>query len=87
VIGNLSPAFAEELGIEDATEGVVVVEVEGNSIAGQFVRLRAGDLIVNIEGQDIARVADAKRMLASPRPQWRLTVRRRDQLLNVIVPG
>ncbi len=86
-IGNLSPAFAEELGIEDATEGVVVVEVDPSSIAGQFVRLRAGDLIINIEGQDIARVADARKLLTGTRPQWRLTVRRRDQLLNVIVPG
>jgi len=42
---------------------------------------------MSIEGQEIARVADAERMLATPRPQWRLTIRRRDQPLNVIVPG
>jgi S1-C subfamily serine protease len=86
-LGNLSPAFAEELGMEDVSEGVVIVSVEANSIAGQFVQLRPGDLVISIDGQAIARAADAKRAVASPRPQWRMVIKRNDQLLNVVVPG
>ena len=86
-LGNLSPAFAEELGIEDATSGVVVVEVDPNGIAAQLVRLRPGDILVSIDGQEVQRAADAKKMLAARRPQWRLVIKRHDQLLNVIVPG
>jgi serine protease Do len=86
-LGNLSPAFAEELGIEDATSGVVVVEIDPTGIAAQLVRLRPGDILVSIDGQEVNRAADAKKMLAARRPQWRLVIKRHDQLLNVIVPG
>jgi serine protease Do len=86
-LGNLSPAFAEELGMENVSEGVVIVSIEPNSIAGQFVQLRPGDLVISIDGEAISRAADAKRAVATPRPQWRMVIKRNDQLLNVVVPG
>ncbi|MEY2884768.1 MAG: hypothetical protein RL490_2492, partial [Pseudomonadota bacterium] len=59
-VANLSPAYAQELGIGLPEEGVVVVEIAGTSPAARFGYLRPGDLIEAVGGQPVATVNDVK---------------------------
>jgi len=59
---NLSPAVAEELGLTEWKPGVGVVEIKSGSYAGRF--LRAGDMVIAINGQPVKSVADLKKRIA-----------------------
>jgi Do/DeqQ family serine protease len=55
-VANLSPALAEELGLDMMAEGVIVLEVVRGSRAGQF-SLRPGDKIAEVNGNTLDSVA------------------------------
>ncbi|MBM3556883.1 MAG: Do family serine endopeptidase, partial [Alphaproteobacteria bacterium] len=59
LLGNLSPAFAEELGLDPLQSGVIVVRVQQGSPAAT-IRLQAGDRLVRLQGQDLASIAEFK---------------------------
>jgi S1-C subfamily serine protease len=59
---NMSPAVADELGLVEYRNGVIVVEVKPGAYAGRFVR--QGDMIVAVNGQDVKNVADLKKKIA-----------------------
>jgi serine protease Do len=85
-IGNLSPAFAEELGIDQGRRGVIVLEVPRGSPASRL-RFRPGDVLLRINGQDIGRVADVAQALKSSERHWRIVLKRNDQTLSIEVRG
>ena len=60
---NMSPAVADELGLVEYRNGVVIVEVKPGSYAGRFVR--PGDMILAVNGQDVKSVADLKQRITS----------------------
>jgi Do/DeqQ family serine protease len=62
VVGNMSPALAEELGLVDWRAGVAVLEVQPNSFAARFLRL--GDMVVGVSGQEVKSVADLRNQIA-----------------------
>ncbi len=83
-IGNLSPAFAEELGFDPMRRGVVAVEVAANSPA-RNLRLKPGDVLVRINGKDIGRVEDVLAAVGEDASSWRIEIRRGDRRLKVVV--
>ena len=85
-VGNLSPAFAEELGLDGWTQGVIILEVAPNSPAAQL-RLRPGDIIVSINGDDAKTVAALKTALAKPTDEWNMTIRRGGRAFNLTIRG
>ena len=85
-IANLSPAFAEELGIDQGRRGVIVLEVPRDSPASRL-RFRPGDVLLRINDQDIGRVADVARALKSSERHWRIVLKRNDQTLSIEVRG
>ena len=58
-IANLSPAYAQELGIGLPEAGVVVVEIQGGAPAARLGFLRPGDLIEAVGGKPVNTVAQA----------------------------
>ena len=56
-VGNLSPAFAQEIGAGLPERGVVVVEVAAGAPAQQLNFLRPGDIIEALNGQPVANSA------------------------------
>ena len=60
---NLSPAIADELGLIEWKEGVVVAEIQPGSYAGRF--LRPGDMVIAVNGQPVKSVADLRTRIAS----------------------
>ena len=83
-IGNLSPAFAEELGFDPMRRGVVVVEVATNSPA-RNLRLKPGDVLVRINGKGIELVEDVLVATNEEASNWRIAIKRGDRQLNVMV--
>ncbi|WP_367198102.1 DegQ family serine endoprotease [Amorphus sp. 3PC139-8] len=83
---NLSPAVAEEVGLDFGDAGVVVAAIESGSPA-QRIGLRRGDVIVDLNGTDIdsTRTLDG---LIDERPRvWRLTIDRDGRTLQMAFRG
>ena len=74
-VSSLSPAFAEELGIDSAIAGIVVLDLRRGSRSFDS-GLRRGDIIRSINGEDIVRIADLDAFTRNSFGGWRLEVRR-----------
>ncbi len=83
-IGNLSPALAEELGLGNLIRGVIVLELAGGSRASRL-RLRPGDILLKINDIEINNVSDAVNVIDEKKEEWRIAIRRGEQVLNVVV--
>jgi serine protease Do len=83
-VANLSPAFADELGLDDTLAGVILVEVKLGSPAHRF-RFRAGDIVQEVNDHKVERVADLVRIFAIPASEWRFTVNRGGRILTVTI--
>jgi serine protease Do len=81
---NLSPAVAEELGIEDAWEGVVVRSVARGSPARR-IGLRPGDLILEVAGRAVKTVSDVMNAIENPEREWRLSIRRGGEVHSIVL--
>jgi serine protease Do len=86
VVGNLSPAFAEELGIDSLVSGVVVLDIQRGSPARRL-RLRPGDILVSIDDTSLKTVKDIHAALAQATGKIRLVLRRRDKMYNLVIQG
>jgi serine protease Do len=84
VVGNLSPAFAEEIGLDPLQRGVVVLELRRNAPAARL-GLRPGDIVLRVNDRDIDTIDALRGAVNSATAGWRLRIRRGDQVLNVAV--
>ncbi|HLI13281.1 MAG TPA: DegQ family serine endoprotease [Alphaproteobacteria bacterium] len=84
VVANLSPAVAEELGIDSFLRGVVVTSVRPGSPASR-IGVKAGDVILRINGTNMKSVETLKEIIAKRAASWQLTFRRGDRTLNLVV--
>jgi S1-C subfamily serine protease len=75
VVVNLSPAVALELGANPFAKGVLITDLK-DGLAGQY--FRPGDIIRQVNGQDIRTVAGLKAALAADR-RWSVTIERQGQ--------
>ena len=72
---NLSPAAAEELGLDPFAQGIVVVDIAPGSPAARL-GLRLLDTIVAVNGRQVADVASLAAMVAGRRGRWQVSIRR-----------
>ncbi|GER08673.1 serine protease [Iodidimonas muriae] len=84
-VGNLSPRFAEELGVDPMRTGVVTLEVSRRSPAGRFGFVRPGDIILNVQNEPVASVDDLLAITERPWENWVYRVRRSGRLLDCAV--
>ena len=83
---NLSPAAAEELGLDPFAQGIVVVDIAPGSPAARL-GLRLLDTIVAVNGRQVADVASLAAMVAGRRGRWQVSIRRDGRVLSVTVAG
>jgi serine protease Do len=83
-IVNLSPAVAEELGIDDAWEGVMVVSVARGSRARR-IGLKPGDLLLEVAGEEVKSVSEVMDAVQHPAESWRLSIRRGGQIHTIVL--
>ena len=78
-VANLSPALAEELAMDSAWTGVAIVGVDPQSTARRM-RFRAGDIILEVNGTAIDRVATLIDALEADSSRWQFTIKRGDRV-------
>lgn len=82
-VTDLSPAVAEQLGLDafTAKSGVLVTKV-GPGLAANF-GLRPGDIVLGVDGRAVASVQALRTVLdAATGPGWRLTIQRGGQRID-----
>jgi Do/DeqQ family serine protease len=85
-VANLSPALAEELRIDAKAEGVAVIDVPDNSIAARY-GFRRGDVIVMVNGEQIAMTRDLERAAGEATRTWSVTILRGGQRISAEFRG
>jgi Do/DeqQ family serine protease len=83
-LANLSPAEAEAHGLDPFKTGVFVANLAEGSIAAGVSQLKAGDMILAVNGQQVATTRDVERLMTSTQPRrWRITVQRGAQVADL----
>jgi S1-C subfamily serine protease len=81
---NLSPAVAEELGLDPfGRPGVLVLKTAAGP--AQQVGLQPGDIIRAVNGRDIKSVTDLTSAVAASAPTWQFTIERNGRQVTATV--
>jgi len=83
-VGNLNPAFADELNLPQTRRGVVIASVNPGSTAAQL-GLRRGDIVASLDHREITNVAQLRDMLAGSGAPWALLIARGDKTFSLVV--
>ena len=83
---TMSPAVAEDLGIETLVDGVAVADVAADTPAAQL-GLQTGDIILSVDQQSVATTKELE-ALAKPRQYyWPLVIMRRGERITSRIGG
>jgi Do/DeqQ family serine protease len=85
-VSNLSPALADQLRMDPAAQGVVIVDVANGSPA-QRLGFQKGDLVMSVNNASIAKTRDLNRAAAQRNRVWRITILRGGQQMSVELRG
>jgi Do/DeqQ family serine protease len=81
-VGNLSPALAAELDVNDAWDGVILVKVPRGSIARRY-RFRRGDILLEINGEAVTQSSQVEALMTGSTDRWAVVFRRKGQVVRV----
>jgi S1-C subfamily serine protease len=79
-VANLSPAVADQLGLDTFSRGVLVTRV-GEGPAAQ-VGLQQGDIVRTVNGRQIHTVRDLMAAVGAPANAWQVTIDRGGQQIT-----
>ena len=85
-MANLSPAFNNENGLDPFQQGVVVMGIQRGSTAWRM-RLQAGDIIREINGDSIDSVEDLTRVTTGRQGRWDIVFERAGRQYTFSVRG
>jgi Do/DeqQ family serine protease len=86
-IANLSPAVAQELGIDDDSRmGVVVLDVKDKTPAAR-IGVKRGDIVVAVNNEKVKSVAQLVSVLDLAGGGWRLSIERDGKVYNLAIQG
>mgnify|MGYP000070692877 CR=1 FL=1 len=86
-IANLSPAIADEMGLDTmGGEGVVITAIKDGSTADR-IQFKAGDIVVSIGDAKITSVGQFKGEVAAPRDKWDFAIKRGERTFSASVGG
>ena len=83
---NLSPAVAQELGMETGLKGVVVAEIARGSQA-QRLGLKKGDIVRVINGESVKSTRALHTLSQQDFRLWRLEIERDGRLIRTVISG
>jgi S1-C subfamily serine protease len=81
-VASLSPAFAEEIGVDSGISGVVILTV-GVAAAAYRLGLREGDIIRAIDDRPVRAVDDLLALHVLPFKSYRITLERAGRMLAI----
>jgi S1-C subfamily serine protease len=79
---NLSPAVADELGVDPFLGGVMVTKIDRGFAMN--AGLRPGDLIREVNGRKIGSVRDLAAATSVAASEWRVTIERGGQPITAV---
>jgi Do/DeqQ family serine protease len=85
-VANLSPALADELRMDSSVEGVVIVDVPGNSPAAAS-GFQRGDILVTVNNEQINKTRDLDRVTQGSTRVWRFILLRGGQRIEAVFSG
>jgi Do/DeqQ family serine protease len=85
-VANLSPALADELQLNNAEHGVVILDVDAGSYASN-IGFRRGDVIVSVNSQRIEKTKDLARAASVPTRSWRVILQRGGRQITAVFNG
>ncbi|MEM8688203.1 MAG: Do family serine endopeptidase [Pseudomonadota bacterium] len=80
VVGNLSPALADDMQRDPRETGVIVTKVQGGR--AREIGFRRGDIVLEINGRKIKRVKDLKTLERQAPELWRMVMRRNGRVIR-----
>jgi serine protease Do len=80
---ELTPRIAQQLDLPEDTGGFVVVELDRSGAAMLEMGLQIEDIIIEVNGSQVATIAQLREALLSPASSPRLTVIRQGRLIRV----
>lgn len=80
-VGNLSPAFALEIGIPASIRGVIITKVQKSSAAARY-GVRAGDLVRSVNREKVRTTRQLNTLLLEAEGRWTITVVRKGRALT-----
>ena len=83
-VANMSPALAEELGIDPVKPGVFVMQIQRGSTANRL-GFRPGDAILAINDDKVSSVRGLKAILGQSVSRWRVTIERNGKTLSLVI--
>jgi S1-C subfamily serine protease len=83
---NMSPAVADELQLDAASEGVAVTELEPGS-AAMRVGLQKGDIILAINREKVRSSKDVERLTKAAASLWEISINRGGQIMTSVLGG
>ncbi len=84
IVASMSPALADELGLDGFQPGVIVLNLRRGSPANRL-RFQIGDMILSLNNRDVATVSDLKAALANGPAGWRFNVKRNGQIVQLAI--
>jgi Do/DeqQ family serine protease len=81
-VGNLSPAFALEIGLSAFEEGVVIAKIKRGSFGARH-RLAPGDVVVGVNGMAVKSPRQLQQLLLDAEEGWDIQMRRRGRLARL----
>jgi Do/DeqQ family serine protease len=85
-VANLSPALADELQLDNANRGVVILDVADGSYASNL-GFRRGDIIVAVNDHRIDNTRELDRITRSPSRTWAIVIRRGGRQISAVFSG
>jgi len=85
-VANLSPALAEEQGLDPFAKGVIILDLQRGSSASRL-GFRAGDVVRAINGAEVATVVDLKAALMRGTDRWQVNIDRGGESMKLIING
>jgi Do/DeqQ family serine protease len=83
---NLSPAVANELGIDTSAEGVTVIKIADGTPA-QEIGFHKGDVVISVNNQPMVTTRDLDRIAQSGAKVWRVVIQRGVQQISATFGG
>jgi len=81
-VANLSPALAEELDLQGAWQGVILLKVPRGTIARRY-RFRPGDVLLEINDEKVAGAVDVGALMTQTSDRWTVVFRRQGRVHRV----
>jgi Do/DeqQ family serine protease len=86
IVTGLSPAIAEEMGINYQSKGVIILAIRPGSISN-LSGLLPGDILTKVNGMNIVTVEDLQRSLGRSKRGWEMTVQRGTETMQLTMQG